>query len=471
MNAETCYGAMVARDRRFDGLFYVGVKTTGIYCRPICPVRLPAAANCTFFRCAAEAEKHGFRACLRCRPELAPGRASVDARADLAERAARQIDAGYLDAHSVEALSDRLGASARHVRRALEAELGVTPVEFAQTRRLAIAKRLLHDTTLPLVEVAAASGFASLRRFNAAFAERFGRPPSALRRDAGRYVGHADAIVLRLDYRPPMDWGDTLAFLAGRAIPDLEHIDPARGTYTRRLGGGGEVHVAAHAREPYLIAHVSLDRVGPLGALTQRLRSLFDLDMRPDVIAAQLGRDPRLAQSVALRPGLRVPGAFDGFETAVRAVLGQQVSVAAATTLARRLVARHGRFPDADTLAASPLAEVRAIGLPTKRAETLLGLARAVADGRIDLTGAGAGGDPEATIARLVELPGFGPWTANYLAMRALHWPNAFPAADLGVKKALGLTRPRDILARAERWAPWRAYAVMHLWRSLGDPS
>lgn len=475
LDAEQCYRALRSRDARFDGLFFVGVQSTGIYCRPICPARTPARPRCSFFRHAAAAERAGFRACLRCRPELAPGHAQVDALPRLVRAASERIAAGYLDEHGVDELAEALGVSARHLRRAMEAELGVSPLELARTRRLATAKQLLHDTDLSMTEVAFAAGFSSVRRFNASVRERFGAPPSRLRARAPGRARGAASVELRLDYRPPLDWGALLAFLAARAIPGVELV--AEGCYRRSVALGeqrGWLEVRTDPSAPRLHARLSLSLARQPLAVVAGLRALFDLDAEPEPIAEQLGADPTLAPLLAARPGLRVPGAFDRFETAVRVVLGQQISVAAATTLAGRLAARFGAegaeladapaglerlFPDAGVLAAASIEQLRAIGLPRARARTLATLAQAVASGALDLDA-----EPPVIEAALRSLPGVGPWTAQTIAMRALGWPDALPASDLVVRRALGHLRAREVEARAERWRPWRSYAVLHLW-------
>ncbi|PCC72928.1 DNA-3-methyladenine glycosylase II [Nannocystis exedens] len=479
LDPAACYDALCARDRRFDGVFFVGVTTTGIYCRPICPARTPGRGRCQFFRRPAEAERAGFRACFRCRPELAPGRAAVDSLSRLATAALARIDAGDLNDGSVDGLAQRLGVSGRHLRRALEAELGATPIELAQTRRLALAKQLLQDTALPPAEVAFAAGFASVRRFNALVQQRFGRPPSALRREGGE-AASGDAIDLRLDYRPPLDWPALLTFVRGREVAGVEHVDD-EGAYTRVVALGdrvGWLRVSSDPARPALRVRVALSLAPHLMAIVARLRGLFDLDAHPDTIAAHLRRDPVLRASVDAHPGLRVPGAFDGFELAARAVLGQQVSVRAATTLCARLVARFGRpvpkslpgltavFPAPADLAAATVADVRAIGLPEQRARTLVALAGALAEGRLDLS---LGADPAGAIAALEALPGIGPWTAQYIAMRALRWPDAFPGGDLVVRRALDVTTTRAAEARTAAWRPWRAYGVLHLWRTASS--
>lgn len=498
LNDDARYDALSARDPRFDGVFFVGVSTTGIYCRPICPARTPGRSRCTFYDTPVQAEAAGFRACFRCRPELAPGNAEVDAVDQLVAAAAGRIAEGALNEATVEDLAAELGVSARHLRRAMEARLGVSPIELAQSRRLALAKQLLQDTALPVTEIAFAAGFASVRRFNAAFAGAFGAPPSRLRRahaapaPAAQEVRRrqpapddaAAGLVLRLDYRPPFEWDATLRFLAARAIPGVEEVDG--GAYRRVVRDAAVVGTIEVRRAPgraALLLAVSPQLVPALMPLVARVRRLFDLDARPDLIARVLGRDPHLARLVAARPGLRVPGVVDTFEAAVRALLGQQISVAAATTLAGRFAAALGephpgggrlthRFPTAREVAAAGPGAIARLGVPAPRAAALHGLASAIASGAVRLDGVR---DLEPFVAELTALPGIGPWTAHYLAMRALHLPDAFPAADLGVRKALGgagapLPPVREIVSRAEAWRPFRAYAVLHLWTSLGDP-
>ena len=484
LDPDACHAALVARDARFDGLFFVGVATTGIYCRPICPARTPGRDRCSFHPCAAAAERAGFRACLRCRPELAPGahlpdeHAPVDAITRLVDRATALIDGGYLNTRSIDELADHLGVSARHLRRATEARLGVSPVELAQTRRLALAKHLLHDTHLGLTELAHASGFASVRRFNAAFRARFDRAPSELRREQTAAVG--PALRLRLDFREPYDWPRLLAFLRARAIPGVEHVDE-RG-YHRVVhleGHTGLVQVRRDVRPGSLAALLSPSLSPVLMPLVARLRRLLDLDARPDAIARDLGRDPLLAPLLRARPGLRVPGSCDDFEIAVRAVLGQQVSVRAATTLAGRLVARLGapitpdprlptlthRFPTAAELHRHTPAELAAIGLPAARAATLHALALAFADGPLRQPP----DDPDAFAAALQAIPGVGDWSAQYLVLRGLHHPDAFPSGDLVLRKALGGLTARALATRAAAWRPWRAHAALHLWTAQSE--
>jgi AraC family transcriptional regulator, regulatory protein of adaptative response / DNA-3-methyladenine glycosylase II len=492
------YAALVARDPRFDGVFFVGVATTGIYCRPICPARTPGRTRCAFFASAAFAERAGYRACFRCRPELAPGHAPVDAVDTLVSRAAQRIGEGALNTRSIEDLAATFGVSARHLRRAMEARLGVSPIELAQSRRLALAKQLLQDTALPLADIAFAAGFGSVRRFNAVFARRMGAPPSALRR---RHVAEHETggdLALRLEHRAPYDWPHLLAFLRGRAIPGVELVEGDRYRRVVHLDGHiGEIVVARGSRasgRDALSLVVSPSLLPVLMPLVARVRRMFDLDADPAAIERVLGRDRLLGPLVRTAPGVRVPGAIDPFEASVRALLGQQVSVAAATTLAGRFAAALGapyagqglttRFPTVAEVIRAGAVRIARLGLPRTRAEAIHNFACVIERGDIVLDAAcdrkvrlcgpaqhsrkECAGDLEAFVAQLVELPGIGPWTAHYLAMRALHVPDAFPASDLGVQKALRRSGPRAASIRAERWRPYRAYAVMHLWRSLG---
>jgi AraC family transcriptional regulator of adaptative response / DNA-3-methyladenine glycosylase II len=476
MTDDAKYEVLLARDARWDGVFFVGVSTTGIYCRPICPARTPGRNRCTFHDTAVQAEAAGFRACFRCRPELAPGNADTDAVDQLVTTAASRIAEGALNDGSVDDLAAELGVSARHLRRAMEARLGVTPIDLAQSRRLALAKQLLQDTGLPLTEIAFAAGFGSVRRFNAVFQDVMGSAPGKLRRQHATPAPSSD-LVMRLDYRTPYDFDGVLAFLGARAIPGVEHVSDGR--YRRVVRDGkhvGTIDVARHGKREALELRVSPSLLPVLMPLVARVRRLFDLDARPDVIGRVLGRDPVLARFVAAKPGLRVPGAIDGFEAAVRAMLGQQVSVAAATTLAGRFALAFGapfpvddhlrvRFPTAREVAARSVDAIAKIGLPGARAAAVHALASAVATGKLALDGVR---DLDAFVANIIEMPGIGPWTAHYLAMRALHLPDAFPAADLGVKKALDGAAPRAATERAEAWRPFRSYAVMYLWTSLG---
>jgi AraC family transcriptional regulator, regulatory protein of adaptative response / DNA-3-methyladenine glycosylase II len=471
LDSDACYRALVARDSRFDGLFFVGVTTTGIYCRPVCRARTPGRSRCVFFRRGAEAERDGYRACFRCRPELAPGRSSVDAVSRHVAAAVTRIEEGALNEGSVDTLAEELGVTARHLRRAFDTELGISPVELAQSRRLAFAKALLQDGRGSVTEVAFASGFSSVRRFNASFRERFGRAPSSLRRETAAAV--PAPLGIRLSYRQPFAASALFGFLRGRATRGIEVVTDDTYSRTVRLGNAVGCVVARHdPATGSILLETSASLAGSLMTLAARIRRVFDLDAEPAVVDAHLALDASLRARVRRAPGLRVPGAFDPFEVAVRAVLGQQISVAAATTLAGRLVERFGDpietpvagldrlFPPPARLAAASEPGLASIGLPAARARTLQSLASHVADGRITF---GAGTDPDQLMRSMIEVPGIGPWTASYVAMRGLGAPDAFPEGDLGLCRALDL-RPAALRERAERWRPWRAYAALHLW-------
>jgi AraC family transcriptional regulator of adaptative response / DNA-3-methyladenine glycosylase II len=474
---STLYRAFASRDRRFEGRFVIAVRTTRIYCRPGCPARLPRPENVCFYPCPAAAEEAGFRACRRCRPEATPGSPAWAGTSASVSRALRLIEGGALDGADVEGLAARLGIGERHLRRLFAEHLGASPIAVARSRRLHFARRLLDETELPMTEVALAAGFASTRRFNEEMRAAFGEPPTGLRRARRRSPGGGAWIALRLAYRPPLDWDAALGFLAARAIPGVERVSD--GIYRRTAaidGARGLVEVSPVRAKPELLLRASLSLSRGLGAAVARVGRLFDLGADPAAIAASLGRDARLGPLVAARPGLRVPGAWDGFELAVRAVLGQQVSVKAATTLAGRLVEAFGEpielgaeglsrlFPSPARLAE---VDVASIGLPAARAATIRALATAVRDGALAFDGALG---PEEEGARLMEIAGIGPWTAAYIAMRALGEPDAFPAGDLVIRKALagGGAPVTPVAAReaAEALRPFRAYAAMHLWKS-----
>jgi AraC family transcriptional regulator, regulatory protein of adaptative response / DNA-3-methyladenine glycosylase II len=475
LDPQTCYRALIARDARFDGRFFVAVSSTRIYCRPICTVRPPRRENCRFYRSAAAAESGGYRPCLRCRPELAPGNASVDAISRLAQAAATMIEDRALDDDGLDAIAARLGVTERHLRRAFGAEFGVAPVQYAQTQRLLLAKRLLTDTALPVTEIAYASGFGSVRRFNTLFKQRYRLQPAQLRRhmrDEAARTEPVDVLQFELSFRPPYDWNAVSTFLGARAIPGVESVEGDRYRRTVRVQAGGTEHrgwidIGMSPRKPALRIAISASLAKAVPPVLSRVKSLMDLACHPAEVARALGA---LAKRNA---GLRVPGAFDGFEVAVRAILGQQVSVAAARTLAGRFATTFGEsieLPDTTLTTVFPAAEriaglrgdrIAGIGMPGARARTVLAVARAVADGHLVLT---PNADVEASLDQLRALPGIGEWTAQYIAMRALAWPDAFPHTDLGVMKALGETSARRVLAAGEAWRPWRAYAVMHLW-------
>ena len=473
---DVCYRAVASRDTRFDGRFYTAVVSTRIYCRPSCPARTPLARNVRFYTAAAAAEADGFRACRRCRPEVSPDAPDWDLRADLVGRALRLIAEGVADEEGIPGLASRLAVGARHLHRLFVAELGVGPLAVARSRRAQMARQLLDHTALPVTQVAFAAGFSSVRQFNHTVRSAHDRTPTQLRAGSGSAGG--EALVLRLAYRPPLPFDDLLAFLAARAVPGVEEVDAGR--YRRTVGIDGKPAVLelepVPARRHVLLRLRTADpcRLAPV---VQRARRLFDLTADPSAVDAVLSDDPLLAAGVARRPGLRVPGAYDGFELAVRAVLGQQVSVAAASTLTGRLVAALGTpldrpdgglthlFPGPETVAE---ADLDGIGVPGRRAAAVRALAAAVCAGDVVLDGpAEAGGARQA----LLRLPGIGPWTVAYVAMRAFRDPDAMPASDLGLLRALGRagagSRPRDLELRAERWRPWRSYAAMHLWASL----
>jgi AraC family transcriptional regulator, regulatory protein of adaptative response / DNA-3-methyladenine glycosylase II len=467
------YEALKSRDRRFDGVFYVAVRTTRIYCRPVCRARLPKRENCTFYDTAAAAERAGYRPCMLCRPELSPGRSRMDAASRIAAAAYERIVAGALNERGVSALARELCVGERHLRRSTLAEFGVTPIELAQTQRLLLAKQLVTDTDLPIARIAYASGFRSLSRFNALFLERYRLSPTNLRRQ--RATPSAGGIRLLLGYRPPYDWDHILAFLRTRAVAGVEHVDDVSYARTMRVGDHAGWIAVTHAPEQSGVAvEVSESLLPVLMPVRAAVRSLFDLDAEPDAIGTQLRRDRRLAAALRKRPGLRVPGCVDPFELAVRGIVGQQVSVAAATTLTARITAQLGdavaapfglarTAVRAETLADTDPATIAALGMPLSRARTIVTLAERVVAGDVDLR---PGGDVETVKDALLSIPGIGVWTAEYIAMRGLHWPDAFPATDLGIRKALAGSDPA---AAAEAWRPWRAYAALHLWDSLAD--
>ena len=482
LDADACYRAVAAHDARFDGAFFIGVTSTGIYCRPVCRVKTPRRENCRFFAHASQAEGAGFRPCLRCRPELAPQTlawSAQDASALLAQHAARLLDSPDAwgdEVPSVAGLAARLGVSDRHLRRVFEAELGVSPMDWLQTRRLLAAKQLLADTRLPVAQVALAAGFASLRRFNAAFAAQYRMSPTALRRD-GSEAKPGDGIAVTLGYRPPYDVREMLQFLQQRGIAGVEQIDQSTHTVARtlRLDDDTRGWIACRFEpEQHRVQVRVADSLAPqLPRVIARVRAWLDLDADPAAIHAVLGADfPALA-------GLRVPGTLDGLELAVRAVVGQQVTVAAARTLTTRLVERFGTplatpidgltrlFPSPAALAAASGDELGQLGVVRQRQAAIHALAQAVSSGQIRLH---AGADVAATMDALKALPGIGAWTADYIALRALRWPDAFPSGDVALQKALApegqrLTA-RAAESRAERWRPWRAYAVIRAWHS-----
>lgn len=478
---DLCLRAMAAKDHRFDGVFFAAVRSTGIYCRPVCPAPPPKRSNLTFYANAAAATAAGYRPCLRCRPELSPD-AFAQVREDAVRRALALIAEGALQDESVAALAARVGLSARQLQRVFLAHVGATPHAVHATRRLLLAKQLLTETALPATDVALAAGYNSLRRFNAAFLEGCGMPPSAIRRSASAAKAPPGALTLRLGYRPPLDFGLMLRFLAKRAIPGIERVEDD--AYSRAIGDGRAwLRVSAIAEKPELrLQLIDLDPQDTrrIPDLVRRVRRMFDLDADVRPVHAVFAQDALLARAIAAHPGLRVPCGWDGFELAVRAVLGQQISVAGATTLARRLVdawggRRDGAPPDLDRTFPAPEclrdAPLETIGLPKTRAATIRALSAAVTDGRLSFEG---GQRLEDFVARATALPGIGDWTAQYIAMRGLALPDAFLAGDLVLQQRLaptGVARlsERATAARAEAWRPWRAYAVLHLWHLPND--
>jgi AraC family transcriptional regulator, regulatory protein of adaptative response / DNA-3-methyladenine glycosylase II len=480
LDHDACYRALSTRDVRFDGRLFVAVKTTGVYCRPVCPARLPRPENVVFYSTAAAAQENGFRPCLRCRPETAPDLAAWRGTSNTVSRALSLIEMGALEEADIEDLAERVGVGTRQLRRLFHQHIGASPVTVVQTRRVLLAKQLIHETTLPMAEVALASGFGSIRRFNETFQVLFKRSPSELRRASCPSIASGGEVTLLLRYRPPYDWPSMIAFLGLRAIPGVEIV--SGDTYLRTIEIGAEQGVV-RVRPTLgnaLEATVRFPKLSALPMIVARLRRVFDLAADPETIQEHLSEDPLLAQLISARPGLRVTGAWDGFELAVRAVLGQQITVVAAMKLAGRLTNMYGHplnpdvasfaglthvFPRPEVLASEDLA---ALGMPKARAASLSALAATVvADPKIF----GARRTLQEAILQFKSLPGIGEWTAQYIAMRELREPDAFPAADIGLLRAIGdiegqRPSPAALLKRAEKWRPWRAYAAQHLWAS-----
>jgi AraC family transcriptional regulator, regulatory protein of adaptative response / DNA-3-methyladenine glycosylase II len=474
---QVCSRARLSRDARFDGKFFIAVLTSKVYCRSICPAPTAQEKNVHYYSSAAAAEEAGFRPCLRCRPECSPGTPAWLGTPATVSRALRLIaESGLAD--GVDALAERLGIGARHLRRLFLQHLGATPSAVAQTRRLAFAKKLLDETRLPMSEVALAAGFGCVRRFNEAIRKVYHRTPTQIRRLSRQAeVPPRNEYFFRLRFRPPYNWNGMLRFLAPRATPGVEAVDST--TYRRSIslnGGHGWLEVSLDAANNGLAVRVQFGDPRALFSITERIRTMFDLNADWAAIAQGLAADPVLAQLMESNPGLRVPGCWNGFELAIRAILGQQITVQGATTLAGRLVRTFGQpfpgpgglthlFPSPEVLAGANLA---GLGLPTARAETIRSLARAVADRRIVFEGIV---DSQNFLARMCEIPGIGKWTAQYVAMRALGEPDAFPSGDLGLLRALALKSPAELEQRAEAWRPWRAYASIFLWASCGAGS
>ncbi len=473
---QVCSRARLSRDARFDGKFFIGVLTTGVYCRSICPARTCLEKNVRYFPSAAAAEEAGFRPCLRCRPECSPGTPAWLGTPNTVSRALRLISESGLEDGGVEVLAERLGVGSRHLRRLFLRHLGATPLAVAQTRRLHFAKKLIDETSLPMSQIALASGFGCVRRFNAGIRKVYQRTPTQIRRLAGQAVPQPEnQYFFRLRFRPPYNWDAMLKFLAARATPGVEVVEAD--TYRRSIslnGVHGHFEISLDEENVALAARVQFGNPRSLFFIVERIRSMFDLNADWAAISRGLRTDPELAKRLAIHPGLRVPGCWNGFELAVRAILGQQITVKGATALAGRIVKAFGQpFPEAGNLThLFPAPEVLAdanlasIGMPQARAETIRALARSVCNGRINFDGIV---DSDAFLTRLGEIPGIGRWTAQYVAMRALGEPDAFPSGDLGLLRALTLESAAELERRAESWRPWRAYAAMYLWNIASD--
>ena len=492
LDPDAAYRVLQAHDARFDGRLFVGVTSTGVYCRPVCRVRTPLQRNCRFFHNAPSAEAAGFRPCLRCRPEQAPGLALVDSPRVLAQHAARMIEAAARDGAdaALPTIAAKLGVTDRHLRRIFHTEHGVTPIDYLTTQRLLLAKQLLTDTELSMADVALAAGFGSQRRFNAAFSERYRLAPGALRRDRGG-SGAApqraraarsplrSALVgpmLKLAYRPPYDVAGVVRFFADRCVAGVDSADREALSLRRTLAWQHQGQrfagwiAARFLPDRHEVELALAPALAPaLGSVVQRLRQALDLDADPAPIDLALS-------SLAGAAGTRVPNGMDGFEIAVRVILGQQVTVAAARTLTARLVARFGEpietpfadltrlFPSPEQLARASAEDIGTLGIVRQRVGALQALAREVAAGRIELH---RGAALAPTLDALRALPGIGEWTVQLIAMRALAWPDAFPASDIGVMNALATRDLKAVATQAEAWRPWRSYAVMRLWQSL----
>ncbi|MCC7415584.1 MAG: DNA-3-methyladenine glycosylase 2 family protein [Acidobacteria bacterium] len=482
-NRRRLYAALAAHDPRLDGVFFVGVTSTGIYCRPTCTVRTPKSTNCRFFSSAGAAEQEGFRPCLRCRPELAPG-LPIDDSQRVARLIVQRLEEAALDERKgLDAIAGQFELSARQMRRLVREALGVSPMQLLRTRRLLLAKQLLTETRLRVADVSGAAGFSSVRRLNEDFRLRYRMPRARLRRTAAAQTAATGGgtSTLQLAYRPPYDWDGILAFLGARALKGVEWIGGDAYWRTVRLGGvQGWIRVTSAQGKNALRLEFAHSLTPALPALLNRVRALFDLNARPDLISTHLAGDVRLAGEVARNPGIRVPGAFEGFEIGLRAILGQQITVKGATTIAGRFVeafgdpivtpvaALHRLTPRASRVAAAGVGDIARLGIVAARARSLIALAEAQRSHALCLDG-GAHQRPEETIERLVELPGIGAWTAQYIAMRALQWPDAFPKEDVVIRANLGGITAKEAEALSQPWRPWRSYAVMHVWRMAGQ--
>lgn len=485
LDNKACYAAAQAHDVRFDGRFFCGVSSTGIYCRPICRVKSPKEENCTFYISAAAAEAAGYRPCLRCRPELAPGLAPVDSVTRLARNVALLMEEGRLTTQKISGLAAMLGITDRHLRRVFFAEYGVTPIQYLQTQKLLLAKSLLTDTQLTVTDVAMTAGFGSIRRFNDLFKKYYRLAPNKLRKKGRSLTENNDGITVFLGYRPPYAWNSLLPFLAARAIRGVESIveDAYRRTVAIKKGETiyyGWISVANRPKKNSLAITLATTLLPVLSQVLMRIKFLFDLNCSPDKVSEKLEAMNELAPNIYM-PGIRVPGCFDPFEMSVRAILGQQVTIKAANTLAMRLVNAFGEkietpfaeltftFLQPDNICAleGPIETyLGPLGITSARARSILALAEALTSNSITLSYSAI---PAVEMEKLYKLPGFGPWTVQYIAMRALGWPDAFPHTDYGVKKALSGRSPQEILALSKAWSPWRSYATVLLWNSLSN--
>jgi AraC family transcriptional regulator of adaptative response / DNA-3-methyladenine glycosylase II len=469
---QVCSRARLSRDPRFDGKFYIGVVGSRVYCRPICPAPTAKEKNVRYFPSAAAAAEAGFRPCLRCRPESCPGTPAWLGTSNTVSRALRLIDESGLEDGGVELLAERLGVGSRHLRRLFIRHLGATPIAVAHTRRLHFAKKLIDETKLPMHQIAIASGFGSVRRFNAGIHKVYHRTPTQIRKLARQTATQTgNQSLFRLHFRPPYHWQGMLDFLAARATPGVEQVEGSAYRRTIAVNGyEGSFEVSPDPSRDALLVRIDFPEPRSLFHIVERIRAMFDLNADWTSIVKSLRSEPVLAASVQADPGIRVPGCWNPFELTVRAILGQQVTVKGATALAGRLTSAFGKafagpqglthlFPSPENLSNAKLASV---GLTGARAETIRALARAVVRGKVKFEGVV---DSEEFLSRLCEIPGIGQWTAQYVAMRALREPDAFPSSDLGLLRALSLTSARELERRAEPWRPWRAYAAMYLWR------
>ncbi len=476
------YAALKAHDSRFDGHFFVGVSSTGIYCRPICRVKLPKEENCTFFLSAPAAEAAGYRPCRRCRPELAPGLSLVDSTSNIAQKAARIMEENCLADMKIAELAAMLGITDRHLRRAFLAQFGVTPVQYLQTRRLLLAKCLLADTELSITKVALYAGFGSIRRFNDLFKEYYRATPGTFR-SSEKATENQETITLTLGYRPPYAWDELIEFLADRAIPGVELVKDGIYSRTVSIRNGNDLYcgwisVANKPKDNSLSVTMCSLLLPVLARVLAKIRRFFDLNCDPVEIYNKLSVLNELTPDLCV-PGIRLPGCFDPFEISVRAILGQQITVKAARTLAMRFAHAFGgtiltpfeelryTFPASEVICCleHPIEDkLGPLGITGARARSIFALAKAIETGSLRFT---AEADPEAELEKLLKLPGFGPWTVQYVGMRAFSWPDAFPHTDYGVKKALANLTEKEILDKSREWKPWRSYAALNLWNSL----